>query len=73
MKENQFIPVPKAKVLVIPAVSMAEEVLVIIKPEVMEGIIVVLMLPKVELNVPGVMTNDKPKSLLIKDFELSGD
>ena len=73
MKENQFIPVLKAKVLVIPAVPMVEEVLAIIKPEVMEDTIIVLMLPKVEPSVLDVMTNGKPKSLLIKDFELSGD
>jgi len=73
MKENQFMPVPKAKVLVIPVVPMAEEVLAIIKPGVMEDIIVVLMPPKVEPSVLDVMTNDKPKLLLIKGFELSGD
>ena len=66
-------PVPKAKVLVTPVVPMAEEVLAIIKPGVMEDIIVVSMPPKVEPSVLDVMTNDKQKLLLIKGFELSGD
>ena len=73
MRANQFIPVPKVKVLVIPKVFMVGEVSVIIKPEVTGDIIVVLMLRKVEPNVLGVMTNDKLKSPLIKDFESSGD
>jgi hypothetical protein len=69
MKVSQFTPVPKVKVLVTPEVLMEEEVLVIIKLEVMEGLMIAHMPPKVEHNVPGVMTNGKPKSLLIKDFE----
>jgi len=73
MKANQFIPVPKVEVLVILVVLMEEEVSVIIKPEAMGDIIVVPMLLKVEPNVLGVMTNDKLKSPLIKDFESSGD
>jgi hypothetical protein len=73
MKASQFIPVPKVKVLVIPKVPMEEEVLVIIKPEPMEDITIVPMLPKIEPNVLGVTTNDKRKWLLIKVFELSGD
>jgi len=66
-------PVPKAKVLVTPVVPMVGEVLAIIKPGVMEDIIVVSMPPKVEPSVLDVMTNDKQKLLLIKGFELSGD
>ncbi|CAG8742458.1 8057_t:CDS:2, partial [Ambispora leptoticha] len=49
-------------------VLMEEEVSVIIKPEAMGEIIVVSMLLKVESNVLGVMTNDRLKSPLIRDF-----
>jgi hypothetical protein len=71
MKVNQFILVLKVKVLVITKVLMAEEVLVITKSEVTEGITVAHMPRKVELNVLGVMTNDKPKLRPIRVFESS--
>ena len=45
-----------------PKVLMAVGILVIIKREAMADIIAVVMLPKIEPNVLGVMTNDKLKS-----------
>ena len=45
--------------------------MVITRLEVMADIIVVLMLPKVGLNVLGVMTNDKPKKGKASDFDLN--
>jgi len=62
--------VPAGKVPVIAEEFMVEKVLVeeIIMEEPMEVITVAPMLPKVELNVPGVMTSDKPKLERIKNF-----
>jgi hypothetical protein len=69
MKVSQFILVPKVKVLVILKVLMVAGILVITKQEVMADITVAIMLPKVEPNVPDVMTNDKPKWQPIKVFD----
>jgi len=50
---------------------MVAGILVITKQEVMADITVAVMLPKIEPNVFGVMTNDKPKQQPIKVFESS--
>ena len=62
--------VPAGKVPVIAEEFMVEKVLVeeIIMEEPMEVITVAPMLPKVGLNVPGVMTSGKPKLERIKNF-----
>ena len=68
MRANQFIPVQEDEVPVIREEFMEAADLEIIKPEVMGGLMAEPTLPKVEPNVPGVMTSGGSKSPLTKVF-----